>query len=197
MMPFKQQIGGGGGGGDQIKKLRKEKSMKEAEPDGFRKAPLQSSHLGLSPVQQKKPSPSKVTNGIKDKLQVSTDSLFSYRKIKSMNNLETSISSSNHTGSKTVDKELVRTSGLKPVRSSMKKNSGVGLHPTVNLSRATCSSTFKIARNPENLDLDESNSSSNVTLCSYKYCSLHGQKKHEMPLPALKCFLSARKSGYQ
>lgn len=198
------------GGGDQIKKLKKEKSMEEADPDGLKKDPKQSSQLRLNQTQHKKPSSSKVINELpnyvkptsrfdaKDKLRVSSNSLSLSSKIKSLNNSENpnsskSSSSSGHPGSKAIAKEdLVRNSSLKPVRSSMKKNSGVGLHPTVNIGRATCSSTVKIARNPESSDLDERDRASN---CSYKYCSLHGQKKHEVFLPALKCFLSAKRQS--
>ncbi|KAL0919244.1 hypothetical protein M5K25_011327 [Dendrobium thyrsiflorum] len=213
MMSSKQQNGGGGGCGDQIKKFKQEKFMKEANPNGLNKAPIQSSHLGLSQTQQRKQSPSKVTNELpnykkhtsrfdasKNKLQVSTDFLTSSSKMRAMDNSENSVSSkqvssSDHPGSKAVAKDQVRDSGLKPVRSSMKKNSGVGLHSTVNLSRATCSSTVKIDRNPESLDLDETDGVSNQKLCSYKYCSLHGQKKNEASLPPLKCFLSARRQS--
>ncbi|KAH0461503.1 hypothetical protein IEQ34_009078 [Dendrobium chrysotoxum] len=207
-MSSNQQNGVGGGCGDQIKKFKQQKSMKKANPDGLNKAPIQSSHLGLSQTQQRKQSSSKVTNELpnykkptsrfdvsKNKLQVSTDFLISSSKMRTMNNSENSVSSPDHPGSKAVAKDQVRNSGLKPVRSSMKKNSGVGLHSTVNLSRATSSSTVKIDRKPESLDLDETDGISNQKLCSYKYCSLHGQKKNEASLPPLKCFLSARRQS--
>ncbi|KAI0511727.1 hypothetical protein KFK09_012359 [Dendrobium nobile] len=182
--------------------------MKEANPDGLNKAPIQSSHLGLSQTQLRKQSPSKVTDELpnykkpasrfdvsKNKLQLSTDFLTSSSKMRTINNSENSVSSSDHPGSKAVAKDQVWNSGLKPERSSMKKNSGVGLHSTVNLSRATCSSTVKIDRNSESLDLDETDGVSNQKLCSYKYCSLHGQKKNEASLPPLKCFFSARRQS--
>ncbi|XP_062111884.1 calmodulin binding protein PICBP-like [Humulus lupulus] len=94
---------------------------------------------------------------------------------------------------------LTKTPNFKHSRpaSAMRKSSTVALCTTddVNVERPTCSSTLKDSMFPSYLTLapggTESDGSSIMKVCPYKYCSLNGHL--HAPLPTFKCFLSARR----
>ncbi|KAK8950264.1 hypothetical protein KSP40_PGU009288 [Platanthera guangdongensis] len=155
------------------KKLnREEKSMKLASTE----APIQASTCLKS----------------KEKLQVRIDSSSSSSKIKNTKNSSQNSISPRPASPNSAAKDLEKSLSLKPLRSPMKKNSGAGIHHTMNLSRATSSTAIKVARNSDSLELNEPK----VKLCTYSYCSLHNQKQ-EAPLPVVKCFLRTKLSKRQ
>ncbi|KAK8925789.1 hypothetical protein KSP39_PZI018122 [Platanthera zijinensis] len=126
----------------------------------------------------------------KEKLQVRIDSSSSSNKIKNTKNSSQNSISPRPASPNPAAKDLEKS--LKPLRSPMKKNSGAGIRHTVNLSRATCSTAIKVARNPDSLELNEPK----AKLCTYSYCSLHNQKQ-EAPLPVVKCFLRAKRQSFE
>eukprot|EP00262_Sarcandra_glabra_P015934 TRINITY_DN502_c0_g1_i1.p1 TRINITY_DN502_c0_g1~~TRINITY_DN502_c0_g1_i1.p1 ORF type:complete len:1113 (+),score=268.30 TRINITY_DN502_c0_g1_i1:285-3623(+) len=136
---------------------------------------------GRSPNYMK---PTSSSDARKERLQVSPDNFQSSRR-------NSNYSKSSASGLKTM-KVLTKSSSLKPVRSSMKKSSGVALYP---VNRATCSSTLKDSKFPVSVMLHpggtESEGTSVMKVCPYTYCSLNGH--HHAPLPPLKHFLSARR----
>ncbi|XP_010277613.1 PREDICTED: uncharacterized protein LOC104612010 [Nelumbo nucifera] len=90
---------------------------------------------------------------------------------------------------------LAKTSSLKTSRPSMKKSSRVSLCPSVDVDRATCSSTLKDSKFPACLTLSpggtEAEGTSVFKVCPYTYCSLNGH--YHAPVPPLKRFLSMRR----
>lgn len=89
---------------------------------------------------------------------------------------------------------LTKAPSFKPARASSKKRSLL-CEEDLDVQRATCSSTLKDSKFPCFLELNpgatESQGTSAMKVCPYTYCSLNGH--HHLPLPPLKCFLSARR----
>ncbi|XP_010273286.1 PREDICTED: uncharacterized protein LOC104608867 [Nelumbo nucifera] len=90
---------------------------------------------------------------------------------------------------------LTKTSSFKMSRPSIKKSSRVALCPSLDVGRATCSSTLKDSKLPAFLILNpggtEAQGTSVPRVCPYNYCSLNGH--HHAPVPPLKRFLSMRR----
>lgn len=128
----------------------------------------------------------------KEKLQVRIDSSSLSSRIKNTKNSQNPISPRPASPNLVSKAELEKSSSLKPLRSPMKKNSGTGLHHTVNLSRTTCSTAIKVARVPDSLEINEPK----MKLCTYSYCSLHNQKQ-EATLPVVKCFLRTKRQSFE
>ncbi|XP_031091596.1 calmodulin binding protein PICBP-like isoform X1 [Ipomoea triloba] len=88
---------------------------------------------------------------------------------------------------------LTKAPSFKPARA--KKCSQVVMCEDLEVQRATCSSTLKDSKFPCYLELSpggtESQGTSAMKVCPYTYCSLNGH--HRLPLPPLKCFVSARR----
>lgn len=79
--------------------------------------------------------------------------------------------------------QLNKTS-LKPKRATFK---GSHISQDLNVDRATCSSTFKDKKFPEQLELSSDGMTaehkSTMKVCPYQHCSLHGHKKDAAPAP--------------
>ncbi|XP_020590653.1 uncharacterized protein LOC110031667 [Phalaenopsis equestris] len=168
---------GGHGGGDTKKKLR---SVRVADSDGIRKASKKTSHL---PPEQ---DAAEVPNYMK--------STSSYDARKEKNKVVIHSSTSTATATTTsiplssAARDLVRNSSLKLLRASMKKNKGRNLK-----CRETSSSTTKDSETPNALDLKEDHDASELKVCDYAYCSLHGHKHGAAP--SLKRLVSARRKS--
>ncbi|KAK9664417.1 hypothetical protein RND81_14G040200 [Saponaria officinalis] len=67
----------------------------------------------------------------------------------------------------------------------------------IGIDRATCSSTLKKSEFQDHIKhlsgKRESEGTSFVHVCTYRYCSLHGHQNHHAPSPPLKEFISAKR----
>ncbi|CAK9150329.1 unnamed protein product [Ilex paraguariensis] len=92
-------------------------------------------------------------------------------------------------------KTLKKKTSFKSKRLSINKFSQVSQDP--NVDRATCSSTLKVLKIPEPVDLFPGESDSErisvMKICSYHHCSLHGHCHSFEPLP--KACVSERRSS--
>ncbi|KAL3537645.1 hypothetical protein ACH5RR_001011 [Cinchona calisaya] len=90
---------------------------------------------------------------------------------------------------------LTKTISFKPARTAASKCSPLILSESLNVQRATCSSTLKDSMFPAYLELSsgatESEGTSIMKVCPYTFCSLNGH--HHAPFSPLKSFLSARR----
>ncbi|PIN03417.1 Calcium/calmodulin-dependent protein kinase [Handroanthus impetiginosus] len=83
---------------------------------------------------------------------------------------------------------MMKTPSFKPARMKKCAPSAAALCENLDLKRATCSTTLKHCKSYAGREL---NVTSGTKVCPYNYGSLNGHR--HVPLPPLKCFLSARR----
>lgn len=198
------------------KKMKKSgKTTKYSEFDNFRSPPVRRPPPTLTPVvlpcspqKVQRSCPVKGSSSSTPNYMKSTSSSdarkeqsqVSSRSPQSVSSKRSNVSKSGHVPARALARTtslraLTKAPSFKPARASSKKCSQVVLCEDLDVQRATCSSTLKDSKFPCYLELNpggtESQGTSAMKVCPYTYCSLNGH--HHLPLPPLKCFLSARR----
>ncbi|XP_019159249.1 PREDICTED: uncharacterized protein LOC109155968 isoform X2 [Ipomoea nil] len=181
-----------------VKKKKMKKSGKTTTFENFRSPPLRKPPPPLTPPQRSSPvraSPSSTPNYMKS--TSSSDARKERSPHKSSSGSKSGQNPARASARATSLRALTKAPSFKPARAraSSKKCSQVVLCEDLDAQRATCSSTLKDSKFPCYLELSpggtESQGTSAMKVCPYTYCSLNGH--HRLPLPPLKCFVSARR----